>query len=242
MSRHSGLFTIWVIAWLCLTVMVADSVKTRNCLQLIPRDFWNQTVYNDSSQQLFVDFDPSSNTRLVKCLNLTKSGTDYRLQLVSVNQDEEDRGCCDLECSSASVYQARDLRDLVSGRESTVSFGYVKGRYFLRLVRVISEGGGTCEEGSFSSCSSMCGRMVTWGQAGAGECGNSSSSDMEVIINQSYQDTEQVCTFELDISLAVCHDIQPYSRVNVSNVEVPLNFSCASMDLLDWDNFEVTSP
>ena len=137
---------------------------------------------------------------------------------------------------------AQDLRDLVSGRESTVSFGYVRGRYFLRLVRVISEGGGTCEEGSFSSCSSMCGRMVTWGQAGPGECGNSSSSDMEVIINQSYQDTEQVCTFELDISLAVCHAIQPYSRVNVSNVEVPLNFSCASMDLLDWDNFEVTSP
>ena len=242
MSRHSGLVTIWVIAWLCLTVMVADSVKTRNCLQLIPRDFWNQTVYNDSSQQLFVDFDPSSNTRLVKCLNLTKSGTDYRLQLVSVGQDEEDRGCCDLECASASVYQARDLRELVSAQESNVSFGYVRGRYFLRLVRVISEGGGTCEEGSFSSCSSMCGRAESWGGlGGAGDCGNT-TTDMEVVINQSYQDEEQMCNFELDMSLALCHDIQPYSRVNVSNVEVPLNFSCASMDLLDWDNFEVTSP
>ena len=83
---------------------------------------------------------------------------------------------------------------------------------------------------------------MTWGQAEAGECDNSSSNDMEVIMNQSYQDTEQVCTFELDISLAVCHDIHPYSRVNVSNVEVPLNFSCSDMDLLDWDNFEVTSP
>ena len=241
MTRHSGLVTIWVIAWLCLTVMVADSVKTRNCLQLIPRDFWNQTVYNDSSQQLFVDFDPSSNARLVKCLNLTKSGTDYRLQLVSVGQEEEDRGCCDLECASASVYQVRDVKELVMGRESGVTFDYVQGRYFLRLVRVVSEGGGTCEEGSFSSCSSMCGRMEAWGKAG-GECGNTSSSDVEVIINQSYQDSEQVCSFELDISLALCHAIHPYSRVNVSNVEVPLNFSCSSMDLLDWDNFEVTSP
>ena len=92
MSRNSGLVTIWVIAWLCLLVMVADSVKTRNCLQLIPRDFWNKTVYNDSSQQLFVAFNQSSNAKLVKCLNLTKSGTDYRLQLVSVNEDEADRG------------------------------------------------------------------------------------------------------------------------------------------------------
>ena len=241
MTRHTGLVTIWVIAWLCLTVMVADSVKTRNCLQLIPRDFWNQTVFNDSSQQLLVDFDPSSNARLVKCLNLTKSGTDYRLQLVSVGQDEEDRGCCDLECASASVYQVRDVKELVIGRESSVTFDYVQGRYFLRLVRVVSEGGGTCEEGSFSSCSSMCGRMESWGKAG-GECGNNSETDMEVVINQSYQDSEQVCTFELDISLALCHDIHPYSRVNVSNVEVPLNFSCSSMDLLDWDNFEVTSP
>ena len=82
----------------------------------------------------------------------------------------------------------------------------------------------------------------SWGGlGGAGDCGNT-TTDMEVVINQSYQDEEQVCNFELDMSLALCHDIQPYSRVNVSNVEVPLNFSCSDMDLLDWDNFEVTSP
>ena len=137
---------------------------------------------------------------------------------------------------------AQDVKEVVMSRVSVVSFQYVRGRHFLRLVRVTSEGGGTCEEGSFSSCSSMCGRAESWGGlGGAGDCGNT-TTDMEVVINQSYQDEEQVCNFELDMSLALCHDIQPYSRVNVSNVEVPLNFSCSDMDLLDWDNFEVTSP
>ena len=31
----------------------------------------------------------------------------------------------------------------------------------------------------------------------------------------------------------------PYAAVNVSTVEVPLNFSCSDLDILDWDNFEV---
>ena len=39
--------------------------------------------------------------------------------------------------------------------------------------------------------------------------------------------------------VAVCGPLLPYAAVNVSTVEVPLNFSCSDLDILDWDNFEV---
>ena len=58
---------------------------------------------------------------------------------------------------------------------------------------------------------------------------------------ESYQDTDQVCNFEFDISFPVCHAVQSYSSVNVSNVEVPLNFSCSDLEILDWDNFQVNN-
>ena len=60
-----------------------------------------------------------------------------------------------------------------------------------------------------------------------------------VVINQSYHDQDEVCTFEISAMVAVCGPLLPYAAVNVSTVEVPLNFSCSDLDILDWDNFEV---
>ena len=247
MSPASYFVTIWVIAW--LSILGSDGVRIRtNCLQLLPRDFWNQTIYNDSTQQLFLHFDQSSNSKLSKCLNLTGLDTTYKLQLLRVS-DYESQQCCDLQCASWSNYQEENVKQLIDSHQKNVSFSYVKGKYFLRLVRVVTEGGGTCEEGSFSSCSSMCSPMLSMGgvrgldTCEAEEINNSSdasvSDDLEVVINQSYQDTEQVCLFEFEILFPVCHVIQSYSTVNISSVEVPLNFSCSELDILDWDNFQV---
>ena len=243
-ARH--LVTIWVIAWLCI---LGDGVRIRtNCLQLLPRNFWNQTVYNETSQRLQLNFDYSSNTKLSKCLNLTRSDTKYKLQLFRVS-DYESQQCCDLQCSSANMFKEEDVGQLVIGdKANNVSFHYVKGKYFLRLVRVVSEGGGTCEEGSFSSCSSMCSPMLTMGGISGDKdtCSDlpdtNSTNIMEVVINQSFQDTVEPsqCQFEIEMTFPVCHVIHSYSTANVSSVEVPLNFSCSELDILDWDNFQVS--
>ena len=144
----------------------------------------------------------SKNEAIFKCLNLTKSGTVYQLQLVSV-ASEQTGNCCDMECKTASVYHQEDVHDILLNDKDIVPFHYVKGNYFLRLVRVVTEGGGTCEEGSFSSCSSICSPMLGFGdfiEDGVGTCpeNTNSSDDHHVIINQSYQDTDQVCNFEFD--------------------------------------------
>ena len=92
----------------------------------------------------------------------------------------------------------------------------------------LSKGGGTCEEGSFSSCSSFCGPAVQYGHSEITvDCpDNTNNSDtinddnFEVVINQSYQDKDQMCNFEFDINFAVCHVIHSYSSVNISSVQV----------------------
>ena len=248
MSHQTRFITIWTIAWLCLLVLEADSIKTRNCLQLIQRNFWNDSEYDQVSQQLFLQFNNSFSPKLRKCLDLTKPGTAYKLQLVSVGE-EQTGSCCDLECPSSNIFIEEDVTDMVRSNASHVTFQYVTGRYFMRLVRVVSEGGGTCEEGSFSSCSSLCGPMVQYSDTVPDECqpGTTNTSDtnnndnFEVVINQSYQEADQLCNFEFDISFPVCHVIHTYSSVNVSSVEVPLNFTCSELDILDWDNFEVVN-
>ena len=138
MLRQTSLVTIWVIAWISVMVIETDSVKLNNCLQLIQRNFWNSSVYNSDSQQLFLQFNNSYNSKLNKCLGLTKPGTTYKLQLVSLGNEEPDR-CCDLECPSSSIYIEEDVTDLVHNNIHNVSFQYVTGRYFLRLVRVVNE-------------------------------------------------------------------------------------------------------
>ena len=195
MFCQKRLVTIWVIAWLSI---LGDGVRIRtNCLQLLPRNFWNQTVYNETSQRLLLNFDHSSNSKLSKCLNLTRSDTNYKLQLYRVS-DYESQQCCDLQCSSATLFQEEDVGQMLLGdKANNVSFHYVKGKYFLRLVRVVSEGGGTCEEGSFSSCSSMCSPMLTMGgvgdkdmcSTGLTDTTNITDTTMEVVINQSYQES-----------------------------------------------------
>lgn len=95
-------------------------------------------------------------------------------------------------------------------------FDVPQGRFFLRLVRVVSEGDLTCEEGSFSSCASQCGPARTYGRD---ICGNSSSSGesqdregghgVEIVINQSLEGG--VCHFEWELSVPVCAPVGPTS-------------------------------
>ena len=233
MFRAPSLTTIWVIAWVVLAAAARTSVTT-NCLQLVSRDFWNHTVYEETSQQLSVHFNQSNN-KLRRCLNVTRADTTYLLQLVQAGAGAGAQ-CCDMECGAA-------VQDQLPLAAHTAVFRYVRGNYFLRLVRVTSEGGGTCEEGSFSSCSSVCGPAAQYGPAPcpapALDTPPANTTADTVVINQSYHDQDEVCTFEISAVVAVCGPLLPYAAVNVSTVEVPLNFSCSDLDILDWDNFEV---
>ena len=259
MSRLSNLVTIWVIAWLCLLVIVVGSVKpgkiSINCLQFIPRHFWNRSVYDQGAEQLHLDYKLSQLPHLAKCLNQTAAGTEYTVQLVAVAETDGGReSCCDMQCQSATIYHQVGLANILdSERQSnqTVSLSYVVGKFFIRLVRVVEEGGGTCEEGSFSSCSSVCSPVLQFGDIDTQPCrdsqetssaSNVSSSDHDVVINQSFHDRDQTCQFEVEIFFPVCHSIQSYSSANVSLVEVSLNQSCSDLDLMwDWQNSEVIS-
>ena len=252
MLRLTNLVTIWVIAWLGLLVMMTGSVRTSriymDCLQFLPKHFWNRTVYDPSSQELQLSYNLSSIAHLQKCLNQTAAGTEYRVQLVSVLETDEERGrCCDLQCQSATRYYDQPLEHLQSLR-----LGYVVGSVFLRLVRVVEEGGGTCEEGTFSSCSSLCSPVLQFGDNETDQCRDSqlvsssnnvsSPSNYDLIINQSFRELEQTCQFELELSFPVCYSIQSYSSAKVSLVEISLNQTCSDVDLMwDWQNSEVST-
>ena len=251
MSRLTNLVTIWVIAWLGLLVMMVGSVKPSkiniNCLQFIPNHFWNRTVYSPASQELRLDYNLSSLAHLGKCLNQTAAGTEYRVQLVSVlPSDQERERCCDLQCESASRYYDQSLDQLQS-----LTLGYVVGSFFLRLVRVVEEGGGTCEEGTFSSCSSLCSPVLQFGDNDTDQCRDtlaspsnnvSSSNNYQLVINQSFRELDQTCQFELELSFPVCYSIQSYSSAMVSLLEISLNQTCSDLDLMwDWQNSEVSS-
>ena len=249
MSRLTNLVTIWVIAWLGLLVMMTGSVTSTSkinmgCLQFIPKHFWNRTVYDPRSQELQLSYNLSS--LVMKCLNQTRAGTEYRVQLVSVVETDEERArCCDLQCQSATRYYDHPLEHLQSLR-----LGYVVGSVFLRLVKVVEEGGGTCEEGTFSSCSSVCSPVLQFGDNDTDQwrdtsqlvspSNNESSSNYDLVINQSFRELDQTCQFELELSFPVCYSIQSYSSAKVSLLEVSLNQSCSDVDLMwDWQNSEV---
>ena len=247
MSRLTNLVTIWVIAWLGLLVMMTGSVTSTskiNCLQFIPKHFWNETVYDPRSQELQLSYNLSSLEHLGKCLNQTRAGTEYRVQLVSVVETDDERArCCDLQCQSATRYYDHPLEQLQSLR-----LGYVVGSVFLRLVRVVEEGGGTCEEGTFSSCSSVCSPVLQFGDNDTDQCrdsssnSNMSSSNYDLVINQSFRELDQTCQFELELSFPVCYSIQSYSSAMVSLLEISLNQTCSDLDLMwDWQNSEVSS-
>ena len=252
MSRLTNLVTIWVIAWLGLLVIMVGSVTPSkiniNCLQFIPSHFWNRTVYDPRSQELQLDYNLSSLAHLRKCLDQTAAGTEYRVQLVSVLESDEERArCCDLQCQSAVRYY-----DLPLGQLQSLRLGYVVGSVFLRLVRVVEEGGGTCEEGTFSSCSSLCSPVLQFGDNETDQCRDSqlvsssnnvsSPSNYDLIINQSFRELDQTCQFELELSFPVCYSIQSYSSAKVSLVEISLNQTCSDVDLMwDWQNSEVST-
>ena len=252
MSRLTNLVTIWVIAWLGLLVIMVGSVTPSkiniNCLQFIPSHFWNRTVYDPRSQELQLDYNLSSLAHLRKCLDQTAAGTEYRVQLVSVLESDEERArCCDLQCQSAVRYY-----DLPLGQLQSLRLGYVVGSVFLRLVRVVEEGGGTCEEGTFSSCSSLCSPVLQFGDNDTDQCRDSllvsssnnvsSPSNYDLIINQSFRELDQTCQFELELSFPVCYSIQSYSSAKVSLLEISLNQTCSDVDLMwDWQNSEVST-
>ena len=251
MSRLSNLVTIWVIAWLCLLVMIADSVKpgrvTADCLEHIPSHFWNLSVYDQTSEQLHLEL--GSLPDLGKCLEQVKPGTVYTVQLVSVLESDKARdSCCDMQCQSAVRYDQVSLDKTLANQ--TVSLNYAAGRFFIRLVRVVEEGGGTCEEGSFSSCRSQCSPVLQFGDTEPGQCGdqetssssNVSSSSQDLVINQSFREYDQTCQFEVEVWFPVCHSIQSYSSAQVSLLEISLNQTCSDLDLMwDWQNYEVIS-
>ena len=123
MSRLSNLVTIWVIAWLCLLVMIADSVKpgriTSDCLERIPSHFWNLSVYDQTAEQLHLQL--SDLPQLNKCLEKTKAGTVYTVQLVSVLETDKARdNCCDMQCQSAVRYDQVSL-DRILANETSAS-------------------------------------------------------------------------------------------------------------------------
>ena len=251
MSRLTNLVTIWVIAWLGLLVMMVGSVKPSkiniNCLQFIPHHFWNRTVYSPASQELQLEYNLSSLAHLAKCLNQTAAGTEYRVQLISVlESDGERERCCDLQCQSATRYYDQALEHLQS-----LTLRYVLGPVFLRLVRVVEEGGGTCEEGTFSSCSSLCSPVLQFGDNDTDQCrdalvssssNNVSSTNYDLVINQSFRELDQTCQFELELSFPVCYSIQSYSSAMVSLLEISLNQTCSDLDLMwDWQNSEVST-
>jgi len=224
--RVTKLVTSWMIAWSCLTsVQSVGSSLASSCLSDIPSDFWNFTSYDSNLQQLSVNY-RDSNKLVQKCLgNSNENTTVYKLQLVSVQEEEE---CCDMQCSSSFLQEEVELEKLIGWSSSKpFSFSYVEGEYFLRLVEVVTEGEGTCEEGSFSSCMSRCSSVETYGDQGV-TCGidssNATSDLTDVVINQSFED--QSCNFEFEVSFPVCTKIHPYTTATISVLSVPVNSSC----------------
>ena len=136
MSRLSNLVRLWVIAWLCLG-SVRPSKITINCLQFIPPHFWNSTVYDQTSQELHLNYNLSDLPKLSQCLNQTAEGTVYTLQLVSVLEEDGDRdACCDLQCKSAIRYHEQPLEQLLASerRNQTVSLPQLVPEETCRVV------------------------------------------------------------------------------------------------------------
>lgn len=225
------LVTSWMIAWGCLSyIQPVGSSLASSCLSDIPTDFWNFTIYDQSLQQLSINF-KDSNMKVQKCLEKTNSNTTvYKLQLVSIQQEEE---CCDMQCQSSLIQEEVELQRLIGwDGEHPFSFGYVEGTFFLRLVEVVTEGEGTCEEGSFSSCISRCSSVQTYGEPGETceidtdneDVANTTSDIYDVVINQSFED--HLCNFEFEVSFPVCTKIHPYTTANISVLSVEVNSSC----------------
>lgn len=222
--KVTRLVTRWMIAWASLAyIHSVGSSLASSCLVDIPEDFWNFTSYDPNIQQLQVNF-KESDKRVQKCLeNFKSSTTVYKLQLVAVQEGEEDE-CCDMQCESSVLQDEIELQKLIGwDTADPFSFGYVQGTYFLRLVEVVTEGGGTCEEGSFSSCISKCSSVQSYGSVQA-TCQNSTSTGQDVVINQSLEDL--LCNFEFEVNFPLCAQIHPYTTANISVISVEVNSSC----------------
>jgi hypothetical protein len=236
--RVTRLGTSWMIAWGCLafTQSVGSSLAS-SCLTDIPTDFWNFTVYEPHLQRLRLNL-KESNLVVQKCLEQFNRSTTvsmvYKLQLIAV-QEEEEGECCDMQCESSTMQDEIGLHKLSDWDSADpFSFGYVQGSYILRLVEVVTEGEGTCEEGSFSSCVSRCSPVQTYG-APSGTCDpvtditNSTSSSYDLVINQSLD--EHLCNFEFEVSFPVCAAIHPYTTATISVLAMEVNSSCPAMFL-----------